>query len=134
MLLIATAANVAGYLFNLYDRVPWFDKALHAYTLFALTLAVAFLLYGRVLVSPAAHPVAFILALTGIGLGLGGLWEIAEWAFDQVVLGDIIKGKEDTITDLIVDTVGALVAAVLSKALLGRSAGTPEATSKPNAA
>jgi len=50
----------------------------------------------------------------------GTLWEVAEWAYDLVAPGDAIKGKTDTIVDLIADTGGALLAAALGTWMLGR--------------
>jgi hypothetical protein len=42
------------------------------------------------------------------------IWEVAEWAYDQVVPENAILGKEDTIIDLIMDTIGAVAAGVVS--------------------
>lgn len=110
---VAVLANIAGYRFDLYDRWGWFDKVLHAYTLFAITFVVGLWTYGRVLTGVQQHPLLLVVVLSSIGVGIGGLWEVAEWAFDQVVRGNVIQGKFDTITDLIVDTVGAVVAGVV---------------------
>lgn len=110
---VAILANIAGYRFNLYDQWGWFDKVLHAYTLFALTLVVGVWTYGRVLMGQHRHTLLLVLVIGSIGAGIGAWWEVAEWAFDQVVAGNVIQGKQDTITDLIVDTVGAVAAGVV---------------------
>jgi hypothetical protein len=50
----------------------------------------------------------------GISVAIGTLWEIAEWSYDEVIAGNVIKGKTDTMIDLIVDAIGAVMAGILS--------------------
>ncbi len=38
------------------------------------------------------------------------MWEVAEWAYDEMVRPNAIRGKTDTIIDLIMDALGALAA------------------------
>lgn len=122
LLALALVGNIAGYAFDLYQRFGWFDKAIHTYTLFALTLLLALLLYGRALTGLVEHKILLILVIGGLGLALGTIWEFAEWGYDQVIPSDVIKGKRDTITDLIVDAVGALIAGWLATLMLEPSA------------
>jgi VanZ family protein len=49
---------------------------------------------------------------------MGALWEIAEWTYDQFVRPNAILSKTDTIVDLIVDTIGALVAGVIRSGMI----------------
>lgn len=112
--IVMLLANIAGYVFNLYARFVWFDKVLHGYSLFALTLLVGLWAYHRVLTGYKDHKVLLILIIACIGVAIGAWWEIAEWTFDQFVAGNVIKGKFDTMTDLIVDTLGALVAGLVA--------------------
>ena len=114
----ALLANIAGYSFRLYDRWGWFDKVLHAYTLFAITLVVGLWTYGRVLMGNHRHTLLLVAVIGSVGVGIGAWWEVAEWAFDQRVVGNVIQGKWDTITDLIVDTVGAMAAGVVTVRML----------------
>lgn len=115
---IAIAANAAGYFLNLFSQIAWYDDVIHGYTTFAVTLVVALYLYGSVLTGVANHRLLLVLTITSIGLGIGGLWEIAEWTYDQFFAqGNAIQGKMDTIIDLIVDTGGALVAGILAAAM-----------------
>lgn len=116
---IAIAANAAGYFLNLFSQIKWYDDVVHGYTTFAVTLVVALALYGSVLTGAANHGLLLVLAVTGIGLGIGGLWEIAEWTYDQFFAqGNAIQGKMDTIIDLILDTAGALVAGILTASMV----------------
>ena len=58
------SGDIAGYSLNWYQEFWWFDKVLHAYTTFAVTLPLALLLYGAVLAGMRDH--RFILVLTTI--------------------------------------------------------------------
>ncbi len=107
---MAVLANAAGWVLNLYEKIGWYDEALHLYTTFAFTLVLALFAYGAVLTGARAHRLLLVLAVACIGLALGTLWELAEWAYDQIVHPNVIKAKTDTIVDLIMDTVGALAA------------------------
>ena len=118
LLVIAVVANIAGYALDLYARWAWFDKVLHPYTIGAITLALALVLYGRVLTGAPERRLLLILVMAAIGLSIGALWEVAEWGFDRFAPGNAIKGKDDTITDLIVDTLGALLAGVWASFLV----------------
>lgn len=118
LLALALAANWAGYALDLYARFPWFDRVLHAGTILALTLWMAVLVFGRALKGEPRHRVLTVILLTSLGIAAGALWEVAEWAFDRVAPGDVIKGKHDTILDIVMDTAGALSAALLARALL----------------
>ena len=57
---------------------------------------------------------AFVVLLAGLGIAIGALWEVAEWAFDAIAPGDVIKGKNDTLIDVLMDTAGAVAAALLA--------------------
>lgn len=116
-LAIAVLANIAGYVGSLYARWAWFDKALHCYTIGALTLALSLALYGRALTGARDRRLVLILVIAAVGLGIGARWEIAEWGYDRFTPGNAIKGKDDTITDLIADALGALIAGAWASAL-----------------
>jgi hypothetical protein len=54
-------------------------------------------------------------------LGLGGLWEILEFLYDKLIVKpNVILPKFDTIMDMIMDTIGALVAALVHLRMLRR--------------
>lgn len=110
VVLVAVAINIAGYALNLYQRWTWFDEVLHAYTIFALTLLCAVYLYRVALVGARSRPALFILVVAGIGLAIGGAWEVLEWIYDQIASGNAIKGKRDTIIDLVMDAIGGVLA------------------------
>ncbi len=117
---VAVLANITGYMFNLYEQFWWFDHILHAYTIFAITLLLGLLAYGVVLTGLRNHKLLLVLMIASIGIAIGGLWEVAEWAYDHMVASNVILGKTDTIIDLIVDSIGAVVAGFLSLGMLKR--------------
>jgi hypothetical protein len=106
------ATNVAGYAFDLYGWFWWFDRVLHGATLFALTFWLAVVVLGDVF--REGNNALFVLLVASVGIAAGALWEVAEWAFDQFAPGDVIKGKDDTVLDIVMDTIGSVLAALLA--------------------
>ena len=113
-LAVAIVVNIAGYVFHLYERFGWFDEVLHAYTTFALTLPLTLLLYDVILTGAQTRPILFGLIVASLGVAIGAVWEIAEWAYDQMVPENAILGKQDTIIDLIMDILGGAAAGIVS--------------------
>jgi VanZ family protein len=118
LLVLMAVINVAGYAFDLYRQFWWFDRVLHATTILAVTLWLALFVFGRVFEVDPPRPVLTFLLLASTGIAIGALWEVAEWAYDQAVPGDAIKGKYDSILDIIMDTLGASLAGIAAVRLL----------------
>lgn len=114
LLAAAAAAIAAGYAFNLWHQIVWYDEVVHGFTIFAITATLGSLALGRVVDDSGDHAVWVVLAIASLGLAVGVLWEVAEWAYDQWAAGNAVKGKTDTIVDLIADTAGAVVGGCLS--------------------
>jgi hypothetical protein len=106
-----TLANIAGYAFDLYARFWWFDRVLHAATIFTLTYWFAVFVLPRVLSGAGQQGLLLAGVVICAGVAVGAWWEVAEWGFDQVAPGNVIKGKYDTVFDVVMDTVGAALAA-----------------------
>lgn len=115
---LALATNTAGYAFDLYHKFWWFDRVLHAGTILAMTFWLALFVCARSLHPRQGHRLLAVFLLACVGIALGALWEVAEWAADLVLPGDVIKGKNDTIIDLVMDTAGALAGAALATTCL----------------
>ncbi len=111
-------ANAVGHALDLYARFWWFDRILHACTIFAVTLWLALFVCHRVLRGGRGHDALLVLLIASVGLAIGALWEVAEWGFDRIAPGDVIKGKNDTIIDIVMDTLGALGAGLAALRLL----------------
>lgn len=113
IVIFVAATLFLGEVMDFYERFWWWDIAMHA------TSAVGFGLLGFVLVFMmfqgdryAAPPrgvafFAFCFAIT-----IGTMWEIFEFAMDQIFGLNMQKsGLPDTMGDLIVDAIGALIGA-----------------------
>jgi hypothetical protein len=112
--MIAALINAAGWAWNLYNRPGPVDEIAHFYTIFAITLATGFILYQELMESFYDHRVMFVLTLASLGIALGALWEVIEWLSDFVLPQQIVSGLPDTMTDLLLDSAGALLAALLN--------------------
>ena len=107
-------ANVAGYAFDLYARFWWFDRVLHAATVFALTYWAAVFVLRRVLTGIGRHRLLLAATIARVGVAVGAWWGAAEGAFDRVAPGGVIEGKHDTVIDTVMDTLGAAIGAWMS--------------------
>ncbi|TDH58762.1 hypothetical protein E2C06_30850 [Dankookia rubra] len=114
LLVALSVVNVAGYALDLYWQFWWFDRVLHAATILAATLWLALFVFARTLKGERGHALLVVLLVASVGIALGAVWEVAEWVFDQIAPGDVIKGKHDTVIDLVMDTAGAVLAGILA--------------------
>jgi hypothetical protein len=129
LLVLLIADMTVGNLLGVYARLPWYDKLLH---LGASILVgwIAFLAIGalqasgRIRLQPWLAGVAVLL----LTLGVGALWEIAEYAVDALLGRSAQRAPgiapiDDTMLDLVMDAVGGTVAAVAGALFWWRSAG-----------
>jgi hypothetical protein len=120
---MAGAASVYAFGFNLFERIFWIDKALHAFTGFAITLVPLHLFRDRL--EPALgrrRPSFTVLAAALFGLTVGIAWEAGEWLLDTLYGWNLIKGSTDTLIDLVMDALGAAIAGALFVAARTRHA------------
>lgn len=102
-----------GEVYDFYGRFWWWDMVMHGGS------AVGFGLIGFVLVFMmfqgdrfAAPPGAVAFFAFCFALAIGAMWEIFEFAMDQLFGFNMQKsGLMDTMKDLIVDTLGAILGA-----------------------
>lgn len=103
---------------NAYEAVSWLDLATHFASGAVLALlARAMLLRADMLPhGPSRHETAarMLHSVSAVAL-LGLLWELAEWAGYMWVSSEITVGYQDTITDLIADLLGAILAVVTAE-------------------
>jgi len=116
-----------GYALDLYTRVVWFDKALHLSSSTVVGFVAFMAVYAAHVVRQARpHPVLDGVAILIATLGFGALWEIGEFAADQL-LGFHSQGSPtmspivDTMWDLILDGCGGVIAAILGALYIHRS-------------
>jgi hypothetical protein len=109
---LAALAGAMGYAFDLFGEIVPYDELTHAFTTFAVSLAFYFLFYGGAV--PERRAVALGSSVFTLGVTVGAYWEIFEWFF----VGKYTMA--DTISDLLVDSTGALVAALVALVLRRR--------------
>lgn len=108
------AAFALGEVGRFYQRFWWWDLLLHSISAMVLgvvgfLLVYVFYMTHRIRVAP----VYVALFSFGFAVTLGTLWEIFEFAMDHLFgFGMQKSGLVDTMTDLMVDAIGALIAAV----------------------
>ena len=114
LFVLSALVNAGGWAFDLYNQPGPYDEIAHAFTIFSLTLALGFLVYGSLMSSFHGHRLLFVLTIASFGIAIGALWEVAEWLSDIVLPQQIISSLGDTITDIILDSLGAIAAGLLS--------------------
>lgn len=103
-----------GEIFDFYNKFWWWDLLLHG------SSAVGFGIIGFLFVFYLfqgdrynAPPWALGLIAFCVALSIGALWEIFEFAMDEILGLNMQKsGLQDTMWDLIVDTIGASFGAI----------------------
>lgn len=108
LFVVAALLNAGGWVWDLFYQPGPYDEITHAFTTFSITLALSFLVYSSMLTLFRQHPIVYILAIASFGIAIGAVWEIFEW------LIQVINDLDDTIMDLVMDSIGALMAAILS--------------------
>lgn len=106
---LAALLGAVGYAFELFSEIVPYDEITHAFMTFSVCLAFYFMFYARAV--PEQRAVALATSVFTLGVTVGAYWEIFEWYF----VGRFTLA--DTISDLILDSVGALAAAVVALAL-----------------
>jgi uncharacterized membrane protein YjdF len=114
VVVLTTWFDTLGTAAHMYDRYPVYDKITHFAGGVAITAAAACLLRCFYLRGWLSWSLTTRLALAvTVSVSIGGIWEVYEY------LGDILfdtgrhAGSLDTIYDLISDTTGSLVSALL---------------------
>jgi len=118
------ASIFLGEAFDFYERVWWWDLALHG------TSAIGFGLTGFLFVFMlfagdrfAAPPSAIAFISLCVAMTVGATWEIFEYAMDTAWGLNMQKsGLDDTMGDLILNAIGGLIASVTGYFYLRRNA------------
>ncbi|MBS1124792.1 MAG: hypothetical protein H6Q90_7020 [Deltaproteobacteria bacterium] len=128
LLLLMVGDMTFGNLLGWYVRLPWYDKVVHVGSSILVGLIGFLSIYvlhatDRVRFRPWLDGVAIFLATVGIG----AVWEIAEYAADHL-FGRATQGSptmapiDDTMIDLMLDSIGGIVAAVFGPVYMRCSA------------
>lgn len=115
--LVALSAllNAFGFVFDIYRGIPLYDEFAHAVTVFSLSLASFYLFYRDAI--PSRQKLAMATSVFTLGVTAGSLWEVAEWTTGYVFAINVVFGLGDAMTDLVANSVGALVAAFVALAI-----------------
>ncbi len=108
VLLVAAWASAL----DLYVLTPPIDIPVHL-LLNGLIAVLAVILFQRVDLLPALPRKPLVLVTVAVGVTAGVLWELGEWAGNRFLDPSILVGYDDTILDLVVGGLGALLAGML---------------------
>ncbi|WP_026736319.1 hypothetical protein [Fischerella sp. PCC 9605] len=114
LFVVAALLNAAGWVWGLFYMPGPYDEIVHAYTTFAITLALSFLVYSSMLNIFRNHKLLYLVTIASFGIAIGALWEITEWSAGKILPTEVIGSLNDTMIDLVMDTVGAGLAAAIS--------------------
>jgi hypothetical protein len=111
-ILIAAWSGIAG----LYRAVSWWDLVVHFVTA-GSSAAILYLILARSNIIPTAtrhrFPTRSVIILTAaLGLTAAVLWEFLEWAGNRYITSRIHVGYNDTLADLAVGGLGAVIAGI----------------------
>jgi len=114
LFVLAALLNATGWVWGLFGMPGPYDEIVHGYTTFAITLALSFLVYSSMLNIFRNHTLLYLVTITSFGIAIGALWEVAEWSAGKILSTEVIESLDDTIIDLIMDSLGAGLAALIS--------------------
>jgi hypothetical protein len=114
LFVLAALLNAMGWVWGFFYTPGPYDEIVHAYTTFAITLALSFLVYSSMLNLFRNHTILYLVTIASFGIAIGALWEITEWSAGKILNSQIVGSLDDTIIDLIMDSLGAGLAALFS--------------------
>jgi hypothetical protein len=114
---VAMVLTGFGEALGLYDAWKGYDNVVHFLTP-AMCSQVAYIGLARLEVLPdprddasTPHYVGIFIVTFALGVAIGGLWEIAEWSSDNTIGSSLQLGNDDTVGDLIADSLGSAAGA-----------------------
>ncbi len=129
--LFVFAALVLGDYGDFYNRIPCWDTILHSFSGLALAIACfSFILslYKNSRRLDQISPIMLIFFSFCFAVASGAVWEILEFSCDRTFGADMqlwkepgITGLIDTMSDIIMDTLGALLSCIVSYIYLKKS-------------
>lgn len=124
LLFVAAAIlNAAGYAWDLFGAPgPW-DEITHGFTIGAITLGVGYLVATRRMAVFRDHRILLMVMILCVGVTIGAWWEVVEYLIDKLPIVRVINPLGDTISDIAVDSAGALLAALGSAWIVTRQTG-----------
>jgi len=111
-----------GQFGGLYDRWHWWDSFLHFISALTFGFSGFIIIYVYYVHNKLKLPQNLMLIFAFFFcLGIGALWEIAEYGIDNA-LGTSMQANslDDTMIDLIIDALGGLIAIIMCSLYLSR--------------
>jgi hypothetical protein len=116
---VAMVLTQVGEAIGMYDTLDWYDRVVH-FVVPMLSSQVFYLCLARLEVLPDPrqktlrnHLAGMFVVTFALGLAVGALWEVFEYASDGVFGSDLSEGNADTVGDLIADAAGSLAGGAL---------------------
>ena len=118
--LVSTWSSVT----DLYGTVTWWDLPMH-FLMNGLAAATCYILLVRLRVIPDAATLprpllSYTVLTTTIGAALSAFWEMFEWFTTTFLDPATVLGYLDTVSDMVVGTLGSLVAGLLMPVLAAK--------------
>lgn len=118
--ILAMALTGWGEALRFYDRFAYYDVLVHVLVPL-LGAPVVYIALARLDTLPdpsdargsRRHLAGIFVVTLALGLAIGAAWEVLEWSADETLGSKLTGGEEDTIGDLVADTVGAIGGGVL---------------------
>lgn len=110
------AAFILGETSSFYQKIWWWDLLLHSISGFVIAMLGFMILYTFYYIHEVTFNPAFAAIFTfSFSLSIGALWEIFEFTMDGLFGLNMQKsGLVDTMADLIIDAIGALLASIMA--------------------
>jgi len=115
MITITLFVHIAGGILSLYNTFPLYDKIAH----FISAVFVSFLAFIVIYILDEyweglhmdKYAMAFFVIVATMAMGVA--WEFNEWITDLFFGTNSQRGLQDTMTDLLVDTIGGTIMAIV---------------------
>ncbi len=120
MISISIFLHVGGIIFNLYGIIPGYDIVTH----FVTSILVGFLAFIIIYILDQysknlkmdVYGMAFLVVIFAMAMGV--VWELFEWGIDLAFGTHEQWGLQDTMKDLLIDTLAGIVIAVIGVRLV----------------
>ncbi|OPJ57295.1 hypothetical protein [Alkalithermobacter paradoxus] len=108
VLVLSVFHSFLGKFMNLYKTIEWWDKFLHAYGTFSVTLLLLSFLHFK-----SSNLLSLFIIVYSLGSSLGVMFEVFEYILDIVMKTKSQHGLDDTMLDLILNNLGSFLAALM---------------------
>ena len=115
MITLTLFVHIAGEILNFYNTLPLYDKVAH----FISAVFISFLAFIVIYILDEyweglhmdKYAMAFFVIVTTMAMGV--VWEFNEWITDLFFGTNAQWGLQDTMSDLLVDSIGGIIMAIV---------------------